>query len=297
MYIYGFVKEGNSYSRKLFRITYPAPLDFKPTRKQIKKIVNLIDYIELYRPKNGVKWYTISKKEFDERVGILNQYWGMNLPTKTGTYLYSKKVNKWLASTEYDGLIATAIDIDFNQLEAITSGSSGAGTQLSIWDYITAFFVGLGKKLGNIFGVFFNPTKWEEMVNDFFNHIGGQTQFFNLDLDSLRDGSFFNSLSVPDLFTSGSGINNNNITNRISTLTTDIANKATEIANKTAEILGLQNNNQLLSEANEALNRYNETINNSLSTLYNFVSSNLSSVWQGLLDFLKSLFDWDFNNN
>lgn len=227
MYIYGFTYINSEYKQVLFRITYPSPENFKPTRKQIKKIVDLLDYIELYRPKNGIKWYTISKKEFNERVGILNQYWGMNLPTKTGEYRYSKKVNKWLASTDFEEMSRNGIvDVSFNDLcNMITTSAGAQGTSRTLIDIMKErldnFINGFKSVLNDFFGGFFNPTGfmnlWESFWQDDNNNWipDGIENAFTIKIDLKRDYNFDFGLDNIDSVWTG-------ITNKFTSFTNGI---------------------------------------------------------------------------
>lgn len=198
----------------------------KVTRRHLKWLYDKVDFVRIRRPKNTIKWYEVSKDELSDYLSIIQQFYGLtNFPDKEGDYYFSKKIGKWLA-TDFLKDHPSWDEIDLNNWGTT---EPVIVKQKTILDYIIAFFQGLGKKLGSIFGVFFNPEKWEEMVNGFFDHIGGQTQFFNLDLDSLKDGSFFSDLSVPNLFTNSSGIKNNDLTSRINEFNTKVQNLRTQM--------------------------------------------------------------------
>ena len=65
----------------------------------MRNFLEKVDYIRLYRPKNHLKWYTISPEEFQERVSIIQGFWGLpNLPGKPGDYKYSKNI--WVDAME-----------------------------------------------------------------------------------------------------------------------------------------------------------------------------------------------------
>lgn len=164
--------------RKLQKIIFTK----NPTHKQMRGFLEKVDYIRLYRPKNHLKWYTISPEEFQERVSIIQGFWGLpNLPGKPGDYKYSKRSGRWVTTNdvkhfeswnEYlsdDSKIIETYYLDPETWEEVT-----AYKPLSLWEKILRFLQKLWDKIkeifggiiGSIAGIFQNILNW---FKDLFN--------------------------------------------------------------------------------------------------------------------------------
>jgi hypothetical protein len=70
-------------------------------RRGLKSIYDKVDFIMIYRPKNRIKWYTVSKEELNEEIAVIKSFYGLNnFPDKVGDFYFSKKIGKWLATTD-----------------------------------------------------------------------------------------------------------------------------------------------------------------------------------------------------
>jgi len=154
----------------------------------------------------------------------MKSFYGLtNFPDKVGDYYFSKKIGKWLATDELKeyGSIG-CIDLnDDNETDYPEP------TTRTVLDYIIAFFKGLGEKLKNIFGLFFNKNAWDNTVDWFFNFLdfNKDDDIFNYSIEAIERGELFTGFDFPNLFTNESGIQDNNITDRINNLINEFNTK------------------------------------------------------------------------
>lgn len=101
-----------SYTRKLCQvvpgIVYTKDERFRIVkRKNLKSIYDKIDFILVYRPKNRIKWYTVSKEELNEELAVIRSFYGLtNFPDKVGDFYFSKKIGRWLVTNEFNEIVS-----------------------------------------------------------------------------------------------------------------------------------------------------------------------------------------------
>lgn len=140
-------------------------------KRNLKKLYDKIDFIQVYRPRNGIKWYTVSKDELNTELAVIKEFYGLtNFPDKVGEFYYSKKIGKWLATEELAGLLEFwGENIPVIYVDELGDGQAAAVEHKTLlqllWEMIVNFFKGIGGIIGRIFGALFNQTKWNEIFD------------------------------------------------------------------------------------------------------------------------------------
>lgn len=145
-------------------------------RKNLKKTYDKIDFITVYRPLNGIKWYTVSKEELAKELAVIKEFYGLtNFPDKVGDFYFSKKIGKWLATDELGSIIAgyeaagqkiPVIYID----EELENGYNRAEKKTIwelLWESVVNIFKGIGSFLESVFGIFFSKDRWDKFWKSF----------------------------------------------------------------------------------------------------------------------------------
>lgn len=181
--------------RKLQKIIFTK----NPTHKQMRGFLEKVDYIRLYRPKNHLKWYTISPEEFQERVSIIQGFWGLpNLPGKPGDYKYSKRSGRWVTTNDVkhfeswnEYLPDDSKIIETHYLDPETWEEVTAYTPLSLWEKILRFLQKLWDKIKEIFGTVING-----IANIFQNILNWFKNLFSKGEDSVNNANRINAFLV-----------------------------------------------------------------------------------------------------
>lgn len=268
LYQYYYIKENNHTTKRLIQVIPKGTDQTNPdnefaglrdvNKKHLKTLYNSIDYIRIERPKNTIKWYTVSNDELNTYLSIMKSFYGLtNFPDKVGDYYFSKKIGKWLATDELKeyGSIG-CIDLnDDNETDYPEP------TTRTVLDYIIAFFKGLGEKLKNIFGLFFNKNAWDNTVDWFFNFLdfNKDDDIFNYSIEAIERGELFTGFDFPNLFTNESGIQDNNITDRINNLINEFN---TKVQNLRTQMMDLFNGKSLWDTLVNLWNNIKTIINN-----------------------------------
>lgn len=153
------------------------------TRKELKDLYNKVDYIRISNAPNPIGWYSVSNKEVREAVAMIKQFYGLtNFPEKTGDFVFSKTVGRWLATNDLKNIqILDVVDLNEKTIENIDKPKNKLG----------AFFEGVGNFVADFFSGF-NLTKW----NDFIGKIFSSDGIFTMDINDLLDGNF----NLSDIF-------------------------------------------------------------------------------------------------
>lgn len=191
-------------------MVYQAYIPARPTHKEVRLIYDKADYMRLYRPKNRIKWYTVSKKDFNTGISTLNSFWTMSIPDKPGDYKFHKKTGQWLRTTDLENyetwyrkkygadipVLVEWIDPD-NKPHISTKKTMWetiwewiVGTAGKIWDWIKGIFGSVAKFFEKIFGYIGN---W---VKDGVDTIKGWFGDINSDNIESKHGTFFGELKT-----------------------------------------------------------------------------------------------------
>lgn len=247
-------------------------------RKSLKSIYDKVDFIMIYRPKNTIKWYTVSKEDLQTELAVICEFYGLtNFPDKVGDFYFSKKIGKWLATKELNDIIAKDYDGEIEKIPVFypdEETDSAIPTQYKTWaeilmDWVDGLWEGTAQVLENIFAPIKSVSEalWEDITGLFQDEDG----------DWIPD-------TLEKLFTGD--------TNLISTLSEKTKQTSQDVENtieKLKEDLGIKSEEDSTDLIGLQIDNFQQTLYNMISNMRGQGSwwtkwwDNISDGWKNIL--------------
>ena len=276
-------------------------------RKSLKSVYDKIDFITIYRPLNGVKWYTVSKDELNTELAVIKEFYGLtNFPDKTGDFYFSKKIGKWLATNELSSILQGYKDggqeVPIIYPDEIVDGYIKAEKKSIleiIWDYIVQFFTGIGDIIGGLLGI--DNDKIQQRLENFWNGLKDTNGNWIPDgIDAIIENYKLNVIQ-PDVKDVRDGLGGNASTPmaRIEALKTELG--GTSSLSARIEALKTELGNYNFDVTNGIIGQITKKFENFINDLDSSRKTQgwgfVGAIWNKFVDWIKSILNLDFEKD